>query len=282
MDLKPLLQAQRQEITENGIYLFLAKKSKNKNNTKILTEIAGDELKHYHLLKKYTHQDVSRKTLLYYFYLLVSTVLGITFALRLMERGEDRAIKMYSQFPKEIGQKMLADENKHEQKLLDLLSEKRIEYAGSIVLGLNDALVELTGSLAGLTFALNNGKLIAMTGMIIGFAASLSMAASAYLSSKEEKDKSKSASLSALFTGITYILTVAILILPYLLFKNIYFALIVMLLEAVFIIAFYTYYISVAKNTPFWKKFLGMVGISLSVAAISFGVGRLLKLYFGV
>ena len=59
-----------------------------------------------------------------------------------------------------------------------------------VVLGLNDALVELTGVLAGLTLALRETRLIAMAGLITGIAASLSMAASEYLSTKtEEVDK---------------------------------------------------------------------------------------------
>ena len=57
-----------------------------------------------------------------------------------------------------------------------------------MVLGLNDALVEFTGALAGYTFALQNTLLVAMTGLITGVAASLSMATSEYLSTKSEEN----------------------------------------------------------------------------------------------
>src|SRR3989304_527579 len=70
------------------------------------------------------------------------------------------------------------EENLHEEKLIDMLDEERLQYAGSVVLGLNDALVELTGALAGLTLALQNVKLIALSGLIPGIAASMSMAES--------------------------------------------------------------------------------------------------------
>ena len=53
-----------------------------------------------------------------------------------------------------------------------------------MVLGLNDALVELTGTLAGLTFALANARLVALAGIITGIAATLSMAASNYLAER--------------------------------------------------------------------------------------------------
>ena len=56
-------------------------------------------------------------------------------------------------------QKIAEDEERHEQKLLAILDEERLQYVGSMVLGLNDALVELTGTLAGLTLALQNTKL---------------------------------------------------------------------------------------------------------------------------
>jgi len=45
---------------------------------------------------------------------------------------------------------ILKDEEEHEDKLLEMMDEESLKYSGSVVLGLNDALVELTGALAGL------------------------------------------------------------------------------------------------------------------------------------
>ncbi len=118
---------------------------------------------------------------------------------------------------------VMDDEDAHEQQILALLDEEHLRYTGSMVLGLNDALVELTGALAGFTLALQDTRLIALTGSITGIAAALSMAASEYLSTKAEgmgKDPLK----AALYTGIAYILTVLLLIAPYLLFANYYLA----------------------------------------------------------
>lgn len=88
-----------------------------------------------------------------------------------------------------------------------------------MVLGLNDALVELTGVLAGLTLALQNTRLVAMTGFITGIAASLSMSASEYLSAKSEEGPQDPLKAS-IYTGSAYVLTVLFLIFPYLLFTN--------------------------------------------------------------
>ncbi len=174
------------------------------------------------------------------------------------------------------------EENVHEQQLLGMLDEERLRYAGSVVLGLNDALVELTGALAGLTLALQNGKLIALSGLITGIAASLSMAASEYLSTRSEKTE-KNPVLASIYTGIAYILTVSLLVLPYLLSPETYILdLIITLITAVIIIAIFNYYISVAKGESFRARFAEMAILSLSVAAFSFGIGYLIRIWLGI
>ena len=54
------------------------------------------------------------------------------------------------------------------------------------------------------------------------------------------------------------------------------------LIAAVFIIAFFNYYISVAKEVGFKRRFFEMTGLSLGVACISFLVGYLLRATLGV
>ena len=177
--------------------------------------------------------------------------------------------------------KIAQDEDKHEQQLIDLIREGKLEYMGSVVLGLNDALVELTGALAGLTFALQNTHIIALAGLITGIAASFSMAASEYLSNKSEGN-SENALTASIYTGVAYIFTVIILVLPYLLFTNYFICLSFTILFAVFIIFFFNYYISVAKNLNFKKRFLEMLAISLGVALFSFAIGFVIRQFFGI
>jgi VIT1/CCC1 family predicted Fe2+/Mn2+ transporter len=55
-----------------------------------------------------------------------------------------------------------------------------------------------------------------------------------------------------------------------------------MLVVVVLVIFIFNYYLSVAKDLPFRKRFWQMVVISLSVAAISFGIGFLIKLGLGI
>jgi VIT1/CCC1 family predicted Fe2+/Mn2+ transporter len=280
---KQVILFQQTEITEYHIYKRLAKRIKSEENAKILDQIAEDELRHYNGWKKYSKEEVQPRWFFIWFYYAVNLVFGFTFGVKLMEMGEELAQKNYASVAKEIPEaiKYQNEENAHEQKLIGMLDEERLRYAGSVVLGLNDALVELTGALAGLTLALQDVKLIALSGLITGIAASLSMAASEYLSTRSE-DTGKHPVRAAVYTGIAYIITVTLLILPYLLFKNYYLDLAISLTTAVIIIAVFNYYISVAKGESFRDRFLEMAGLSLSVAAFSFIIGYFIRIWLGV
>jgi len=274
---------QQTEITEYYIYKRLAQRIKSKENSRVLDQIAEDELRHYNGWKEYTKEEVQPRWFFVWFYYLVSLVFGFTFGVKLMEQGEQAAQGNYAAVAKEIPEaaKYQAEEDKHEQQLIEMLDEERLQYAGSVVLGLNDALVELTGALAGLTLALQNEKLIALSGLITGIAASLSMAASEYLSTRSEKTD-KHPVRAAIYTGIAYITTVTLLVLPYLLFKNYYLDLGIALTTGVIIIAVFNYYISVAKGESFKERFLEMAGLSLSVALFSFVIGYFIRIWLGI
>ena len=190
----------------------------------------------------------------------MSIIFGYTFVIKLMEKGEGVSQEMYEDLAKEVpvASKVYLEEQEHEHALIEMLDEDRLQYVGSMVLGLNDALVELTGTLAGLSFALQNNKLVALSGLITGISATLSMASSEYLSARSEGNAN--AKKSALYTGIMYIFAVILLVLPYLAFpaRSYLYALISMLFIVVLIILVFTYYISVAKDLPFKKRFLEM------------------------
>lgn len=281
--VKKILTFQENEITEYHIYKSLAKSVDSMKNREILNKIAEDELKHYKDWKKYSHRDVKPNRLKIWLYSIISRIFGITFGIKLMERGEESAQDHYSQFDGQVKEldSIINDENDHEEKLIDLLDAKHLQYVGSIVLGLNDALVELTGALAGLTLALQNTRLIALSGMITGIAAALSMGASEYLSTKEE-ETARHPVRASVYTGGTYILTVIILILPYLLFSNYYFCLGLTLALAVAIIGIFNYYISVVKDEEFKNRFIEMTALSLSVALISFLIGYAIRNFMGI
>jgi len=280
---KQVLEFQRTEITEYHIYKRLSKRINSPENAEILAKIAEDELRHYNSWKKYTNEEVQPRWFFVWFYYIVGMLFGFTFGVKLMEQGEQAAQANYEAITREIPEaaKYQHEEDVHEEQLINMLDEERLQYAGSVVLGLNDALVELTGALAGLTLALQNVKLIALSGLITGIAASMSMAASEYLSTRSE-NTNKHPVRAAIYTGIAYIATVTLLVLPYLLFENYILDLAITMITAVIIIAVFNYYISVAKGESFRARFLEMAGLSLSVATISFIVGFFIRKWLGI
>jgi VIT1/CCC1 family predicted Fe2+/Mn2+ transporter/ribosomal protein S15P/S13E len=280
---KALLISQANEITEHFVYGRLSRSIRDPHNKRVLKRISADEREHYNFWKRYTNQDATPCRWIMWKYYLLARIFGITFGIKLMERGEKKARITYKEIAKVIpsAKRIEKDEHEHEKALINLIDEERMRYVGSMVLGLNDALVELTGALAGFTLALQNTRLIAMAGFITGIAASLSMGASEYLSTKSEggvQDPVK----ASLYTGSVYILTVLFLIFPYLIFANYYVCLGFMLVDAVVVIAVFTFYIAIAKDTSFGKMFLEMVGISLGIAALTFVIGFFVRMAFKI
>lgn len=275
---------QQSELTESYIYEEISKFAKGEENKKILLRLAHEERAHYEIWKQYTDLEMKPEKGKIQWYKMMAKILGFTFAIKMMENGENASQEEYAQLAGEVEESILIrqQEEEHENALLGMLDEERLQYVGSMVLGLNDALVELTGSLAGFTFALQNTRLTALSGLIIGISATFSMASSEFLAARSEGRDD--ALKSCTYTGIAYLFTVIALIAPYLIFGNTHYiaALVCMLLIVVMIIAGFTYYTSVAQDQPFKSRFLEMATISISVAVISFFVGILAKKFLGV
>ncbi|OLS26809.1 MAG: hypothetical protein HeimC3_07010 [Candidatus Heimdallarchaeota archaeon LC_3] len=276
---KIILSSQQDEINSYYIYIKLAKSIKNEHNAEILYKISEDELKHYEFLKNITKKEFKPQKFKIWLYFIISRIFGLTFGIRLMERGEMEAQLAYDNISSEFPEikSVIEDEKKHEDKLIGMLREDLLNYISSIVLGLNDALVELLGALAGFSLAFQDIKIIALAGFITGISASLSMGASEYLSTSEDDTDTKNPLKASIFTGGAYLIAVLILISPFLLLlpynPSPLIPLIISVFFAVMIIFIFTFYISVAKNLPFKKRFTRMLTISLGVAFISLIIG---------
>ena len=284
-----IIKLQRDELFEKEVYLHIAKFIKDDKDRETLIRIANSEVEHYEIWKKYTKVDVKPSKIKVYIYTFFAWLLGYTFVIKIMEKiqgGFNEIIvkKFFTEINENIPNidKILKDEEEHEEKLIQMIDEEKLQYVGSMVLGLNDALVEFTGSLAGWTFAMQSNKLILLAGIITGISATLSMASSEYLSAKNEGEENPLK--SAIYTGIAYIILVVILLIPYAILPNEYFihSLIIMLLFVIIIIAAFNFYISVAKDLNFKEKFKEMSLISLSVASVSFIIGILVKKFIGI
>jgi VIT1/CCC1 family predicted Fe2+/Mn2+ transporter len=282
--LKRILQFQRDELTSSILYEYIAERQKDEGNRTALLEIAKAERSHYTTWKGYTGQELRPNMFKILFYKIMHMLLGDTFTIKLFEIGETFGAQELREVEEEIpeARTIMKEEEEHEDRLMEMVDEERLHYIGSMVLGLNDALVELTGTIAGLTFALMNTRLVALSGIITGVSATLSMAASNYLA--ERADGNAKALKSSFYTGMAYLVTVALMVLPYLLLPNsLYLAAFgILLAVVVLIIAAFNYYVSVVQSIPFWPRFAEMGTISLSVAAISFVIGLLAKHLLGI
>lgn len=280
---KSILGFQKNELTEHFIYEKLSQTTKDPHNKEVLSRISREELGHYDLWKQYTQTDRKPDRWSIWKYFFISRILGITFGIKLMERGEEEAqvaCDKIAEFVPEattIGK----EENEHERELISLIDEERLRYVGSMVLGLNDALVELTGALAGFTFAFRNARLVALAGLITGIAASFSMAASEYLSTRSEEN-GKNPFRASVYTGCAYVVTVALLVFPFLAFADVYFSLGITILNAIVVILIFTFYVSVAKDLSFKRRFFEMAIVSLGVAGLTFVIGCLVRTWLGV
>ena len=287
---RKVLRYQAKEILEKHVYEKIASFIKKDADKATLLKIAAEEQRHYNIWKRYTGVDVKYSKVRTFYYVLLARLLGYTFAIKRMEsplyqENAGEAVEVIEALETVVPEvkSILIDEEEHEKALIEIIDEEKLRYVGSIVLGLNDALVEFTGSLAGWTFAMQSNRLIALAGLITGVSATLSMASSEYLSVRHEEG-GKSALKSATYTGFAYLMTVVLLLLPYLVLpEGAYFvSLGIMLLLAISVIAAFNYYISVTRTISFKKKFLEMSLVSLSVAAVSFVIGLLVKRFLGL
>lgn len=278
-----ILKNQKAELTEHYIYKTLAKVIRNPEHSNILLSLAEEELSHYKFFKELTEQESAPDKLKIFFYTFLSKLLGLNFGLKLMENSESLAQKTYDEIKKSAPEidKVLKDENRHENELITLVQEERLKYVSSVVLGLNDALVEISGALVGFSLALQRPQIVGIVGLITGIAGSLSMGASSYLAAKEERLE-KTPFKSGIYTGLAYIGTIIMLVMPYFFIRNIFFCLLLTIITVILLIFFFNFYISVAKDLKFKNRFFEMIGISLGVATINFFIGMVMRNFFGI
>jgi len=282
------LKAQRNEITEYHVYRRLSGASRNVKNKKILKHIAEDELKHYSFWKTRTHQNVAPNRVKIWVFYLAAVVFGITFAMKLMEKGEAMAQVNYGLMSGEVPtlDAVIKDESQHESLLVDLVDEDHLHYVGSILKGLNSAVVELVGALAGLTLVFRDSNLISVAGMVAGIAMTMSLVGTDYLGARTDSlfrekrsDNFRSYLKGPLYSGSTSLAVAFFLTAPFLFFENKFVSLALTITIALIAIFLFNFYVSVTRDVSFVAKVREMTVISLSTAALAFIGGYLMRLF---
>jgi VIT1/CCC1 family predicted Fe2+/Mn2+ transporter len=267
------------EYTDSTLYARLSKTvDAGSPFAAILMQLSATENKHYEFWAKYAPGGTPNlNRLKLYWILFLRRVLGLTFASRYLDRHEASVVKEYqaiaSLIPpsdKAAFDEMVADEKEHENEFAQKIESSAIRYISFVVLGLADALVEITGIHAGSLGIYQLTRIAGLAGIVAGAAASLAMASAAYAQAKQ--GFKGSAKLSAVYTGVSYFITAIILATPYFLFQNQVVALSTSMIAAVIIVTLITYYSTVISGKPFMRDFL-------EITLIMFGVTVALYLF---
>ncbi len=277
----------RDELKDYLVYSNLARIEVEPRRRNLLNALAVQEKKHYEFWKRIASTDCKPSRVNITLLTLIYRLLGPAFTLRLLERDEDRAIRRYrsilSKLPGELSsevESILREEEDHEKKLLAEIRDARVQYLGYAALGLADAIVEITGVHAGFLGATENTVVAGVAGLIVGFAAAISMASAAYIQAKHGDEESPG--LSALVTGLSYILSVVLLALPYFLVHVMLASFAISTAIGVALSGALTYYAAVVQEKPFTREFLETTGLILLTAIASYIFGEAISRVFGI
>ncbi len=278
----------KDEYTDYTVYLELSRREGNQAFKKALEELAEQERVHYNFWKTYSPDTkVGVNRLKVYFVLLLRLLLGLTFTMKFLERHEDVVIQRYKQVADSIPpadktgfDRMVEDEQHHEDYLIGEVQEGRVKYMSFIVLGLADAVVEISGIHAGSLGIYASTKLAGLAGVVAGLAASIAMASAAYAQAKQ--GFVGSAKWSAIYTGVSYMFTAIFLALPYFLTRSMILALGTSLVVGVVLVAMMTYYDTVISVRTFAKQFGEIASIILAASLALYIAGLLIRQLLGI
>lgn len=281
-------ESAQDEYADRTLYLALSRRERNPNFKKALENIANGEQSHYEFWKTYApNVKVSAKRLRTYFIVLIRLVLGLTFTLKFMERHEGKLHERYRILAEAIPvadkirfQAMMESEENQEGLLIGKIQEDRVKYMSFIVLGLADAVVEISGIHAGSLGLYGRTELAGLAGIIAGMAASIAMGTAAYAQAKQGFQGS--AKWSAIYTGVSYMITAVFLATPYFLTRNMVGALATSLIVGVILVAAMTFYDTVISARPFKRQFGEIAGIILAASLVLFVAGTLAGQYLGI
>ncbi len=281
-------ESAQDEYADRSVYMALSRREKNPAFKKALEDIANGEQSHYEFWKTYAPDaEVSAKRLRMYVILIIRITLGLTFTLKFMERHEGKLHERYRRIAESIPPAdkarftaMMASEEGQEGVLIGEIQENRVKYMSFIVLGLADAVVEISGIHAGSLGIYGRTELAGLAGIIAGMAASIAMASAAYAQAKQGFQGS--AKWSAIYTGVSYMITAVFLALPYFLTRTMTLALGVSLVIGVILVATMTFYDTVISARPFKRQFGEIAGIILAASLALFVVGTLVGQYLGL
>jgi VIT1/CCC1 family predicted Fe2+/Mn2+ transporter len=276
------------EFKDYVIYRSLADAERDTTRREILSNLSKKEYEHYMFWLQLTnYQPKPPSRLRIGLMITLRRLLGLVFITRLLERHERSVVRWYRELSDALPPKeretlfhIMREEEEHEKMLIGQIEENIIKYLGYVVLGLADAIIEISGVHAGFLGATNVTILAGMAGLVVGFAASISMGVAVYLQAKQTP--AIVPFRAALLTGITYISTVILQALPFFLTSDIFIAFTASIAVSITLIAGFTYYGAVVRDVDSRKEIITNIALTLGTAAATYLFGELLSTWLGI
>jgi VIT1/CCC1 family predicted Fe2+/Mn2+ transporter len=272
------------EFSDYTLYDRLSKTVKeNSPFAEVLKQLSATEHGHYEFWRRYVPEEEPRVSKLkLYWVLFLRRFFGLSFATRYLDRHEGNVVKEYESIAhliplsdKSAFDQMVADEKEHENAFAHKIDSSTISYISFVVLGLADALVEISGIHAGSLGFYDRTEIAGLAGVIAGAAASMAMASAAFAQART--GFKGSARLSAAYTGVSYFITAIVLAAPYFLTSNMIYALSSSLSLAVLILVLTTYYSTVIQSRPFMRDFLEILAILFGATIVLYAFGSFVR-----
>jgi VIT1/CCC1 family predicted Fe2+/Mn2+ transporter len=218
---------------------------------------------------------------------LLEAILGATFAIKFLQRHEKSTVKRYRSIERLIPEsdresfgRMLKEEEEHEARLAEQTEGTVLRYMSFVVLGLADAIVEISGIHAGSLGIYNSTELTGLAGIVAGAAASISMASAAFAQAKQGFQGS--AKVSAAITGASYFSNAVCLAAPYFLTSDAAYAMVASLGIAVLVLVFTSYYNSIISGAHFLRDFAELAGTMFAATVVLLVLGVVIRTHFGI
>ncbi len=279
----------KRQYRDYCIYKALAKHEPEESFRAMIEKVTRYEHEDFIFWRNLSPQkkfSVSAAEVLYFLFL--RKTLGLIFTVKVLQGRAKETVAKYKRYRAGVGDgdlgrhigRMIEHESLHEGELVAQLKEVHVTFLSSIVLGINDGLIELSGALVGFSFALNDRVVIAQAGFITGVVASLSMASSAYMQARygEDRDPKK----AGIYTGGAYLIVVLMLVAPFFFFKEVFFALAIMFGVVFCIINALSLYSAVLLERSFARQAGELFIASIGVGAVAFAIGMVFRVFSGV
>lgn len=276
------------EYFDSAVYGALADIEQHAQRKELLRTLADTERVHSVFWKEISGEEARPPSALKIRLLtLMRRIAGLTFTMKFLELHEGEVVAAYQRWLPMLSDErrnrlgaIMKDEEEHERYFMSQVDEAIVRYIGFVALGLSDAIIEITGVHAGFLGVMGSTLVAGIAGVVVGFAACISMGVAAYLKAKSESRKSPLK--SALITSVSYLCAVILLAAPYFMTDSMGIAFGVSTFFAVAMSMGFTFYVSVVNETRLGRELIENTTLLLGTAVATYFFGELVGSIFGV